>query len=65
MQEINELTEDDNANIKSLTEEEASAIMESYEYVELQYTPFVEKTETVKEEAEADINQEEPIYYWG
>ena len=26
MQEINELTEDDNANIKSLTEEEASGV---------------------------------------
>ena len=63
--EINELTEDDNANIKSLTEEEASEIMDSYEYVELQYTSFVEKAETAQEDVESEINEDEPIYYWG
>jgi len=63
--EVSGLEEDDYDNLEPISEDEASKIMDSYEYVELQYTPFVEKNETAKDEEKADIIEEKPIYYWG
>ena len=63
--EVSGLEEDDYDNLEPISEEKASEIMNSYEYVELQYTPFVEKAETSQEDMESEINEDEPVYYWG
>lgn len=62
--EVSGLEEDDIDNLEPISEEKAFEIMDSYEYIELEYTPFVEKTATT-EEVESEINEDEPVYYWG